>query len=257
MIDITFTMPQDPEQFELHVFADWHIEDPNCNEGIIKAWINTVKERPNAYCILNGDLLNTALKTSVSDVYRERMSPMEAMKYLVGLLMPIKDKIIFLDEGNHEGRLSKDTSIHILELVARELGVPFVEEGAVVYIQCGRDAEERHPERRLVYIVYATHGSGGGRTEGGKMNALAQLASIADADIYIHSHVHLPGAFKRKFYRTNANSKKSRSVTKLFVSTASALEYGGYGQKMKFAPASNDNPVIYLDGRKHEMNARV
>lgn len=257
MTDITFTMPQDPEQFELHAFGDWHIEDPNCNEGIIRAWINTVKERPNAYCILNGDLLNTALKTSVSDLYKERMSPMEAMKYLLGLLEPIKDKIIFIDEGNHEARLSKDTSIHMLELIARELKVPFVEEGAVLYIQCGRDEEERHPERRIGYTIYATHGSGGGRTEGGKINALAQLASIVDADIYIHSHVHLPGAFKRDFFRTNVQTRKTRKVTKLFVSTAAALEYGGYGQKMKYAPASNDNPTIYLDGRKRRASAIV
>lgn len=257
MIDVSFIMPQEPEQYELHAFGDWHIEDPNCNENIIKAWINTVKERPNAYCILNGDLLNTALKTSVSDLYKERMSPMQGMKYLIGLLEPIKDKIIFIDEGNHEGRLSKDTSIHMLELVARELNVPFVEEGAIIFIQCGRDEEERHPERRIGYTVYVTHGSGGGRTVGGKMNAVFQLASIVDADVYIHSHVHLPGAFKEKFYRANTQTRKSKSVTKLFVSTASALEYGGYGQKMKYAPASNDNPVIYLDGRKRKASAMV
>ena len=223
MIDITFTMPQEPERFELHAFGDWHIEDPNCDEKLIRAWIETVRSRPNAYCILNGDLLNTALKTSVSDIYRERMSPMEAMKYLTALLEPIKDKIIVITEGNHEGRLSKDTSIHMLELVAQELKVPFAEAGATIYILCGRDEQERHPERRIAYMVYVTHGTGGGRTEGGKMNALAQLASIVDVDIYIHSHVHLPGAFKTKYYRTNANRRSSREVTKLFVSTASAL----------------------------------
>ncbi|MEA4869909.1 MAG: hypothetical protein VB062_04645 [Christensenella sp.] len=257
MTDITFTMPQEPERFELHAFADWHLEDPNCNEKIIREWIETVRTRDNAYCILNGDLLNTALKTSVSDIYRERLSPMEAMKYLIALLEPIKSKIIFIDEGNHEARLSKDTSIHMLEMVARELQVPFVEEGAVIYIQCGMDEEQRHPERRIGYVVYVTHGAGGGRTEGGKFNALAQLASIVDADIYIHSHVHLPGAFKRKYYRPNSNTKTTKSVTKLFVSTASALEYGGYGRKMKYAPSSTDNPVIYLDGRKRQADALV
>lgn len=257
MTDITFTMPQEPERFELHAFADWHLEDPHCNEKVIREWIEMVRSRDNAYCILNGDLLNTALKTSVSDIYRERMSPMESMKYLIALLTPIKHKIIMIDEGNHEGRITKDTSIHLLEMVARELGVPFAAEGACIFIQCGRDQAERHPEKRLTYIVYVTHGAGGGRTEGGKINALAQLASIIDADIYIHSHVHLPGAFKRNYYRTNPRNKKSCSVTKLFVSTASALEYGGYGQIMKFAPSSTDNPIIYLDGRKKQANAEV
>ena len=249
MTDIVFTMPQEPEQFELHAFGDWHLEDPLCNEKLIREWIEIVRTRPNAYCLLNGDLLNTALKTSVSDVYRERMTPMDGMKYLIALLEPIKDKIIFIDEGNHERRATKETSIHMLEMVAQTLGVPFVEEGAVIFIRCGRDQEERHPENRITYVVYATHGAGCGRTEGGKLNAVARLASIVDADIYIHSHVHLPGAFKRNFYRTDTRHRKTCSVTKLFVSTAAPLDYGGYGQIAKFAPASNDNPVIYLDGR--------
>lgn len=257
MIDITFTMPQEPERFEVHVFADLHSGDENYNEATVKARIEKVKNNPNAYCILNGDLMNTALKLSRSDIYKETMTPMEQMNYIKALFAPIKDKIIMIDEGNHEERISRDTSISTTEIIANDLGVAFAKEGALIFIQCGRDMKERHPENRITYALYVTHGSGGGRTEGGKMNAVAQLASIVDADIYVHSHTHLPGAFKRCFYRTIFNRKKSVEVTKLFVSTASALDYGGYAQRAKFAPLSKDNPVIILDGREKRAEAIV
>jgi antirestriction protein ArdC len=46
-------------------------------------------------------------------------------------------------------------------------------------------------------------------------------------------------------------------VDKLFVNTAAALDYGGYGDKAGFKPASKSSPVIYLDGKKHKMWAKL
>lgn len=256
MIDVSFTMPQEPEKFEVHVFADWHIGDPLSDERLIRKWITTVQERENAFCILNGDMLNTALKTSVSDSYKETMTPMKQLDYFLKLIDPIKKKIMFVDAGNHERRITKDTSIDLMEIVAREIGAPYCEEGAVIYISCGQNVEE-HKEARIPYILYVTHGSGGGRTEGGKANALAQLMSVVDADIYVHSHVHLPGAFKEKYFRTDSRTRKTTHVTKLFVSTASPMDYGGYAQIAKYKPAATDNPVIILEGRRKKADAIV
>ena len=42
--------------------------------------------------------------------------------------------------------------------------------------------------RQMCYTIYTTHGRGGGRKEGAKAIRLADMASIVDADIYIHSH---------------------------------------------------------------------
>ena len=102
-----------------------------------------------------------------------------------------------------------------------------------------------------------THGSGGGKREGGKVNRLADLASIVDADIYIHAHTHLPLIFKEAFFRTNAGNSSVALVDKLFVNTAASLNYGGYGDRMGYKPASKQSPVIYLAGLKHDMWAKL
>jgi hypothetical protein len=106
----------------------------------------------------------------------------------------------------------------------------------------------------MYYTAYVTHGSaGGGRKEGGKVNRLADLASIVDADIYIHAHTHLPVVFKEAFFRVNGGNSSVALVDKLFVNVAASLNYGGYGDKQGFKPASKRSPVIHLDGRDHDM----
>jgi hypothetical protein len=46
-------------------------------------------------------------------------------------------------------------------------------------------------------------------------------------------------------------------VDKLFVNTAASLNYGGYGDAAGFKPASKQAPVIYLNGHKREMYAKL
>ena len=86
---------------------------------------------------------------------------------------------------------------------------------------------------------------------------LADMASIVDADVYIHSHTHLPMIMKQGFYRTCEANRSVAPVSKLFVNTAAALDYGGYGEIQEYKPTSKDTPVIYLDGHKRGMTARL
>ena len=111
--------------------------------------------------------------------------------------------------------------------------------------------------RRQLYTIYVTHGSGGGRREGGKVSKLADLASIVDADIYIHAHTHLPLIFKESFFRVSASNSSVAPAEKLFVNTSAALNYGGYGDTQGFKPASTRAPVIYLCGTQQDMWAKL
>ena len=107
------------------------------------------------------------------------------------------------------------------------------------------------------YTVYCNHGSGGGRKEGAKAIRLADMAGIVDADIYIHSHSHLPMVMKQGFFRADVCNSTVTNVTKLFVNTAANLSYGGYGAAQEYKPSSTDTPVIYLDGSRRNMSAKL
>ena len=109
--------------------------------------------------------------------------------------------------------------------------------------------------RQMLYTLYCTHGRGGGRKEGAKAIRLADMASIVDADIYIHSHTHMPMIMRQAFFRIDIPNRTSMKVDKLFVNTAANLDYGGYGQVAEFKPNSNRSPIILLDGKHKDFKA--
>ena len=258
-------LSRDLKTLEIHTFADLHLGDRHTDYDLIKSRINEIKSKENAYCILNGDLLNNATKTSVSDCYAEDIPPMEQIQMAVDLFEPIQDRILAITTGNHERRTYNKEGIDLTEIMARQMGLydKFSKSGVLLFIRFGEQSRGRKETngsgniRKMCYTIYATHGAGGGRKEGAKAIRLADMASIVDADIYVHSHTHLPMIMKQAFYRIDLPNSTAKCVDKLFVNTAATLDYGGYGQIFEHKPASKDNPVIYLNGTKKEFTARL
>jgi predicted phosphodiesterase len=243
---------------EVLPMADLHIGDSQCDYKLILERIEYIKNTPNVYCILDGDLMDTAIASSIGDTYASSLQPMEQLKHCVKIFEPIKDKILAVMPGNHENRVYKSDGIDITEIMCAQLGIPdkYSPTTALIFIRFGDTGGHNH-NRRQIYTIYATHGSGGGKKEGGKVNRLADLASIVDADCYIHAHVHLPLIFKESYYRVNAGNSSVSLVDKLFINCGASLNYGGYGDKAGFKPASKRTPTIYLNGLKHDMWAKL
>ena len=243
---IKIDLPKDLKSVEIHTLADLHIGDKFCDMESIKNKINYIKDTPNAYCILNGDLMNNATKTSVSDSYAEELTPMEQVEMCVKLLEPIADKVICCCGGNHEKRTYNKEGIDISKLVAMQLGFAdkYSPTACFIFLRVGIN-EHKRP---VCYMIYCTHGSGGGKREGGKANRLADMASIVDADIFLHGHTHLPMVMKQAFYRTSPQNSSVAKVDKLFCNNGSSLNYGGYGEAFEFKPSSKESPVIRLSG---------
>lgn len=265
MKTIKIDLPRELEQVELHTFADEHLGDEQCDVKRLLQRIEYVKNTPNAYCILNGDIIDNATKTSIGDTYTQEFNPMEQLQRAVEIFEPIKDKILCITHGNHENRTYKKEGINLSALIATQLGLSdrYTPTSAVLFIRFGEvstNVKETNGSglvRKLCYTVYVLHGSGGGRKEGAKAIRLADMASIIDTDIYIHSHTHLPMVMKQAFHRIDTKNSTVTLVNKLFVNTASNLNYGGYGEAAEFKPTSKDTPTIYLGGRKKTYEARL
>lgn len=262
---IKIDLPRELDVVELHTFADEHIGDEHSDIKRVMERIEYVKNTPNAYCILNGDLMDNATKTSIGDTYTQVFNPMEQLAKAVELFAPIKDKILCITHGNHENRTYKKEGINLSRLIADQLGLGdrYTPTSAVLFIRLGEEArglKETNGSgkvRQICYTLYVLHGSGGGRKEGAKAIRLADMSAIIDTDVYIHSHTHLPMIMKQAYHRIDSRNSTVSLVTKLFVNTAANLDYGGYGEAQEFKPSSKDTPVIYLNGRKKSFEARL
>lgn len=246
------------EQIEIHPMADLHIGDSMSDFKLIMERIEHIKNTPNAYCILGGDLMDTAIASSVGDTYGANLKPMDQLSQCVKIFEPIKDKILAVLPGNHENRVYRSDGIDITELMCAQLGIPekYSNTTALLFVRFGK-GDRTNRFRPFLYTIYATHGAGGGRKEGGKVNRLADLACIVDADVYLHHHTHLPVVMKNSFFRVSGSNSTVALVEKLFVNGAAALDYGGYGDTQNFKPNSKSNPVIYLCGTKRAMWAKL
>ena len=137
---IKIDLSQDISQLEIHTFADEHIGDEHCDMKRLLDRIEYVKNKPNAYCILNGDIIDNATKTSIGDTYTQELNPMEQLQRAVELFEPLKDKILCITHGNHENRTYRKEGINLSSLLARQLGLfdRYSPTSAVLFIRFGK-----------------------------------------------------------------------------------------------------------------------
>ena len=246
------------DQLQILPLADLHIGDIHTDGKKINEWLAYIKDTPNCFTILNGDLCNVAIKTSLSDIYGENPMPMQQLEQCVKLFGPIKDKILAVTAGNHEQRIYKTDGLDMTQIMCNQLqiGDLYSPTSVLLFIQFG-DQGGHANHWPVQYTIFAHHGSGaGGRKEGGKIQRLADLANIVDADCYLMSHTHLPAVTRTSYYRVDRRRFATIKVDRLFVNTSSTLDYQvGYGEFYAYKPNSLETPLILLDGHTNKMKA--
>lgn len=251
-------LPAEHKSIELLVLADYHYADPHSDHDAIRKDIDYVNSHENAYCVLAGDLLDCALKSSLGDAY-VNLSPMEELTAMMDLLQPISHKILCAVGGNHEARHYRTNGVDMTRLLMRQLGIEdrYSPDTAVLFLRFGKGSAGTHHSRPILYTIYLTHGSGGGRKEGGKIQRLADYAQIVDSDIYVCGHTHLPASFKTGFARPSAANNSITYCTKLYVNCAAKLSFGGYGDTGGYKVPCIDTPHILLSGEVKDMRAVI
>lgn len=256
---IKVDLPESLREIEIMPVADYHWADPNSNHDKIMRDIAYIREHENCYCVLNGDLMDCAIASSIGDTYGATLSPMDELKACVDLFAPIANKILCVVPGNHEARHYRTNGLDLTELMCRQLGIEdrYSPTTALLFIRFGRDEVHNHHKRKVCYTMYASHGNGGGRKEAGKIQRLVDLSTIVDADIYLCGHTHLPAMLKDGFARPNCANSSITYGTRLYVNTSAKLNYGGYGDIGGFKPPCTDTPLIRLGGTRKEMRATI
>lgn len=254
------TLPHDIEDLEIIPIGDAHIGDEHCDEKMVKNMVKYVLEKPNRYVILNGDLMDMALTTSVSDSYGAKLNPSEQVEYVATILEPIKDRILAMGSGNHEFRTYKSTGIDVSRYLAHLIGgKKFVENqysdnSFVLFLKVGESDSSRPSKlKQQVYSIFVQHGRGGGRKMGGKANRLKDSDEIiADADLYIMGHVHTPMAFPASTFISDTQNMTIVRKNKFFLLNNAYLDFGGYGLTHGYSPASKEISfaTLFTKGKK-------
>lgn len=259
MKTISVDRPAEWESCEVHCFADVHLGDLMCDGKLLLERIKHCEETENCVAILNGDLCNNAVLNGKSDVYSESIRPMEQLQRVVDFFGKLAEqkKIIVLTDGNHERRTYRNDGIDLSQVIATQLDVPYSSGAALLFLRFGRDGGNDRHHRKMLYTLFCNHGGGGGMKIGGKANRLVGMSDIVDADLYFHSHTHEPLVVKKGFFRTFPSNNSVSMVERLYINTAAYLNYGGYGEQMEYSPNAKATPIVYLDGHKRKLTAKL
>ena len=248
----------DTESAYIIPLSDLHIGDEFDEKKFI-GYRDWILERDNAYCVVNGDIIDVAIKASIGDVYGTKR-PRDQRKMAVELFRPLAEagKILAWDDGNHEYRLAKDTDEYFGETVCEILGIPDVysPDGIFMFLNVGHD-RKKGEKSRITYTMFMVHGWSGSRMVGGKANNLESLAKSVVSDVYIASHTHTKIAFSRRTLIPDTRTKSLRWKKQLFVSAGSFLEWSGYAIRKGYNPATLGSPRIRLSGVRHDAHCSI
>jgi len=228
--------------------ADFHIGNPYAASDVIQGYIDWIKARPNAFTILNGDLLNCAGKDTAPELFEDLITPDTAYEQLRAMLAPIKDKILMITRGGHEEAIFRKVGADYMARLAYDLGdIPYKPEGGMVGIRMMKNNHTR------VFFTYATHGWGGARTIGAKIKKPEDLALGVEADCIVVSHDHTQ-AVHRLNVMTPPHSRISmkrplylRIRRVLLINTGGFISFGGYVQAKGYVPQDMGTPRIRME----------
>lgn len=241
---------------DLHIGADF---DQKKFEGY-RQWI---LDRPNAYCIINGDVVDNAISESIGDTYGT-MRPEEQKELAEELLRPLAEngKILAWLEGNHELRTARRTDEFIGKTLCKLLGLHTKEKsiydpnGVFLFLNVGYDRAKGR-RNRLTYTGFMLHGYTGSRRMGGKVNAVEDMARSVVCDFYIASHTHSKFMFPRRIVVPDTRTKTLRYQKQVFTSTGSFMEWEGYAIRQGYHPTSLGSPRLRLDGTRKDIHCSI
>ena len=82
---ITHDLSASGNDVKIVPLADLHIGDSQSDMKLIKNMLDAILNLPDTYCILGGDLMDSAIASSIGDTYAAKLQPMEQLEKCVEL----------------------------------------------------------------------------------------------------------------------------------------------------------------------------
>lgn len=251
-----------PSDVVIYPLSDVHLGAAECNIDAWERLCGEILKQKNAYCILNGDLIQNSTRSSIANTFEDVMRPREQKARMVEILTPIRDRVLCLTSGNHERRSLKDADDDVTLDIACKLDLEdyYRENIAFLNIRVGqRKTEENHSHQS--YRICVTHGAGGGIYTSASVLRNERFGNVIDGiDLLIVGHSHK--GFVTRPSKLVVDTRNNVVVQRDYVvlSSVSWLEYGGYAAQKMLLPSAHSQPQKILlkcdpnrEGKKVEV----
>ncbi len=196
LVDLERRTPGGTGCFNLYAVGDLHADRREFDEGRCKAYMRHIAADPLSVAIFVGDALDGRIPgRKYFDADCVRVDFLQHLKSYVNhgldvledLFKPlVKAKVpLVMVSGNHDEYLEE---IGLTAELVKRLGgnTKYLGGEGFVRIRTG----PKNTTNQRTTVVYATHGSGGGKKPGSKVNAMQSYFEWVDADVVMAGHVH-------------------------------------------------------------------
>lgn len=252
--------------FKVYVFGDTHFGNANSNEQAVKALVKQIQADDYALWIGMGDICDFI------NIHDPRWDPREMPSWLMGgdqladiartecdyavaLLAPIKEKCLGLISGNHEDKILQhsecDVYSRLIEALADGQHEHRLDHRGLISLILSRQGGSK-----VTVNIYATHGSLGGRTQGGAANSLSNLlAQVDDVDVVLQGHLHKGQLLQMAKFRPARY--RTRNVTIYGITVPPMVNDMRYAESKDYAAVSEGYAVITIIPEQHKVSASL
>jgi len=255
------------DSWKLVPLGDVHLGAKGCDERAFDAKVMEIAKDKRALTLLMGDMCDCITPgdkrwddRAVADWCYEPWArsniAIAQRDRLVNSLQHIpRERILGIISGNHEATIRRYHSLDITLDIARTLGIKYLGEEAFVHLTfewkgCAR-----------TFVIFATHGSGGGRKVGGKANKMTDIAAFVDADITCmgHHHDRLGVRTVRLGLDKNANFTHTEQVHVLTGSYLKTYQVGSpsYAARELYPPTAIGSPTVLIRPQDRHLEVRT
>lgn len=237
----------DKEYVTLHGLADTHIGSPQFERAKLEKHLAKIMSDPNSYLVLAGDLIDNGLKGSKTNVYRQTMSPDEQIDLAGSLFEPYKDRILCLDDGNHERRSVLEADISPTRLLAYRLGLSDRYHRIMSFLRISVGQRRNGHVDRPVYTVAVHHGASS------NVHTQNNYAVSCGADVFMTGHTHRPRTEPLERYEMDLQQKVARLKPIYMCVLTSWMRYGDYGAEKMLKPNGVHPNWVKLYGGERQV----
>jgi len=251
------------EPVRLHATGDWHVGEAGCAETRLRESMAKIAKDRRALVLLMGDLggfIAPDDRRWDAATVAEGLSIRDLSDWghvltsrIADIAKPVKNKVIGVLQGNHEDTYSSRHGVAITDHLAAAIGAPSLGYATMFTIRF------QTPKEHSDLTIFATHGSGGAATTGGKLNRLTRCIQSVEANLVLMGHVHT--LLSTTVSRLYQDGMRIGSRDQLGVITGTYLKtycqgHSGYGEKAGYSPVSLGHPCITIIPRTKQMSVQ-
>lgn len=210
----------------IYPLGDTHIGSKECDMDLLEKWITMVQNDPYGRIMLVGDIMNMGLKSSISNIYEETLTPEQQKKVTYEILSPIADKILAGCSGNHEYRMVKEVGTNPLYDVFCRLGIEDRYRENACFIKLTVGTVNHNPN---TYGIVLTHGKS-------KKKDLDWTYAVDGADVFISGHTHLGTHQPCSKIKMDLAHNRVKPINYQHIVVLPFQQYGGYAIRNKYVP---------------------